>query len=94
MLDGTTGHQAEGGCSDVRWLAMLRLTGFTRPAPEIGGFSSYCPELGVASHGETEQEALEMLQEAVDLFLEVASDAEVERRYRPTHFLDAHQRGV
>ena len=35
-------------------------------------FVSLCPELGVSSFGATPQEALEMLHEAVDLYLETA----------------------
>ncbi len=35
-----------------------------------GGFASFCPELPVASQGETEAEASEMLAEAVACFLE------------------------
>lgn len=33
-------------------------------------FSSFCPELGVASQGTTEKEALANLKEAVELYLE------------------------
>lgn len=33
-------------------------------------FSSYCPELGVASQGKTESSALKNLKEAVELYLE------------------------
>lgn len=40
---------------------------------EEGGYSSLCPEFGVASQGETVEEAHEMLREAVELFLECAS---------------------
>jgi len=37
-------------------------------------FVSLCPELGVSSFGGTPQEALTMLHEAVDLYLETARD--------------------
>lgn len=37
---------------------------------QTGGFSSFCPELPVASQGETEQEASQMLAEAVACFFE------------------------
>lgn len=37
---------------------------------EGGGYSSLCPELEVASQGETVEEAVEMLKEAVELYLE------------------------
>ncbi len=35
-----------------------------------GGYSSICPELEVASQGETVEESIEMLKEAVELYLE------------------------
>ncbi len=37
-----------------------------------GGYSALCVELGVASQGETIEEARENLKEAVDLYLESA----------------------
>lgn len=45
-------------------------------------FVSRCPELGVASQGKTRQEAHQMLTEAVELWLESASAAEIKRRLR------------
>ncbi|HXI24195.1 MAG TPA: type II toxin-antitoxin system HicB family antitoxin [Pyrinomonadaceae bacterium] len=39
-----------------------------------------CPELGVASQGRTNDEAEMMLQEAVQLLLEEADEAEIRRR--------------
>ena len=41
-----------------------------------------CPELGVVSQGETRAEAQQNLQEALDLFLEFAPEAEVKRRLK------------
>ena len=41
---------------------------FTKPS-EVG-FVSFCPDLDVWSQGDTEAEAKEMIQEAVQLFLE------------------------
>jgi predicted RNase H-like HicB family nuclease len=38
-----------------------------------------CPELGVTSQGRTLNEAHVMIQEAVNLFLETASPAEIKR---------------
>jgi predicted RNase H-like HicB family nuclease len=43
-------------------------------------FVANCPELGVTSQGRTIEEAESMLQEAVELWLEVASEQEVEQR--------------
>ncbi|MBE7539777.1 MAG: type II toxin-antitoxin system HicB family antitoxin [Opitutaceae bacterium] len=45
-------------------------------------FVSHCPELGVASQGRTRTEAHQMLAEAVKLWLESASGAEIKRRLR------------
>jgi len=39
-----------------------------------------CPELGVASQGKTLEEAESMIQEAVQLLLEEADEAEIKRR--------------
>jgi predicted RNase H-like HicB family nuclease len=41
---------------------------------ESDGFVSKCPELGVASCGDTFEEAVLNLKEAVDLYLENAKD--------------------
>jgi predicted RNase H-like HicB family nuclease len=49
---------------------------------EGDGFVSLCPELDVASQGETVEAALANLKEAVELFLECAPAEEVERRLR------------
>jgi predicted RNase H-like HicB family nuclease len=39
-----------------------------------------CPELGVASQGRSFEEAESMIQEAVELLLEEADEAEIRRR--------------
>lgn len=39
-----------------------------------------CPELDIASQGRTAEEARGNLVEAIELFLEVASPAEIEQR--------------
>lgn len=39
-----------------------------------GGYSAYCPELGVASQGETIEEAEANLKEACELYIESAKD--------------------
>jgi len=61
---------------------MMKLTILLEPDDE-GGYTSMCPELDVASQGETEDEADANLREAIDLLLETATRAEIERRYRP-----------
>ncbi len=47
---------------------------------EGNGFVSLCPELDVASQGDSVEEALENLKEAVELLLECASPQEIEQR--------------
>jgi predicted RNase H-like HicB family nuclease len=46
------------------------------------GYVASCPELDVVSEGETVAGARANLREAIELFLETASPAEVERRLR------------
>src|SRR5438445_5507177 len=45
-------------------------------------YVSKCPELGVASQGRTQKEAVAMLTEAVELWLGCAGLAEIRRRLR------------
>jgi predicted RNase H-like HicB family nuclease len=47
---------------------------------EDDGYVATCPELDVASQGGTVAEARANLSEAVELFLETASAAEIDRR--------------
>lgn len=47
---------------------------------EDDGYVSLCPELDVASQGETIEAARENLREAVELFLECASPEELKSR--------------
>lgn len=47
---------------------------------EGNGYVALCPELDIASQGETLEEAKNNLREAVERFLETASPSEVERR--------------
>ena len=44
------------------------------------GYTSLCPELDIASQGDTVEEARAMLREAVQLFMETASPHEIESR--------------
>jgi predicted RNase H-like HicB family nuclease len=50
--------------------------------PEDDGFVSFCPELDIASQGDSVVEARRNLQEALDLFFEVADKTEIEQRLR------------
>lgn len=47
---------------------------------EGDGFVSLCPEVDVASQGDTVEEARDNLREALELFFECASPAEVQQR--------------
>lgn len=50
---------------------------------EGDGYVALCPEVDVASQGTTIEQARENLQEAVELFFEAESQAEIEARYHP-----------
>jgi len=47
---------------------------------EGNGYVSICPELDIASQGDTIEEAKESLREAVELFFECASPNEISER--------------
>jgi predicted RNase H-like HicB family nuclease len=47
---------------------------------EGDGYVSLCPELDIASQGDTIEQARANLQEAVELFFETADPSEIERR--------------
>ena len=47
---------------------------------EGSGYVALCPELDVASQGETIEEARANLIEAIELFFETASDHEIKHR--------------
>lgn len=50
-------------------------------------FVALCPELDVASQGKTVEEARRNMVEAVELFLEEASPAEVRERLHKTTYI-------
>lgn len=54
------------------------LTAFIQAEPP--GFVALCPQIDVASQGNTIEESLANLREAVELFYECASPAEVASR--------------
>ena len=49
---------------------------------EGDGYVSLCPELDIASQGDSIEQARENLQEAVELFFECASPGEINQRLR------------
>jgi len=54
---------------------------------EGDGYVALCPELDVASQGDTVDGARDNLLEAVELFLETADPSEVQRRLRGEIFV-------
>lgn len=50
-------------------------------------YVSLCPELDIASQGETVEQARSNLLEAIELFLETASPAEVQGRLKEEIFI-------
>ena len=54
---------------------------------EGNGFVALCPELDVASQGETIESARENLREALELFFECASPEELQQRMREEVFV-------
>ena len=54
---------------------------------EGDGFVALCPEVDVASQGETVEEAKSNLKEAVELFFECASPSEIEGRFTTENFI-------
>jgi len=54
---------------------------------EGNGYVALCPELDIASQGDTVEEAKRNLVEAIELFFEAADPAEVQRRMRTEVFV-------
>ena len=54
---------------------------------EGNGYVAICPELDVASQGDTLQQAKANLREAVELFLETASPEEIDQRLHSDVYL-------
>ncbi len=56
---------------------------------EDDGFVALCPEIDVASQGDTVEEAKANLREAVELFFECASGEEVKERLASESFVSS-----
>jgi predicted RNase H-like HicB family nuclease len=54
---------------------------------EGDGYVSLCPELDIASQGQSVEEAKANLQEALELFFEVASESEINQRLSNEFFV-------
>jgi predicted RNase H-like HicB family nuclease len=56
---------------------------------EGDGYTALCPELDVASQGDTVEQAKANLREAVELFLETASPSEIRDRLQDEFYVTA-----
>jgi predicted RNase H-like HicB family nuclease len=54
----------------------------TTTSAEDDGYVALCPELDIASQGDSVEQASANLREAVELFIESADPSEIERRLR------------
>jgi len=54
---------------------------------ESDGYTALCPELDIASQGDSVEEARKNLIEAIELFFETASEAEVKERFHDEVFI-------
>jgi len=54
---------------------------------EGDGYVSWCPQLDIASQGDSIEQARDNLQEALTIFFEIASDDEVQHRRREDIFV-------
>jgi predicted RNase H-like HicB family nuclease len=61
---------------------------------EESGYVSFCPELDIASQGDTIEEARENLREALELFFETASPEEVRTRLHEEVYVTRVEVGV
>ncbi len=61
---------------------------------EVDGYVALCPELDVASQGNTVEEARSNLVEAIELFLEAASPSEIQKRLRSEVFVTRREVSV
>lgn len=67
---------------------MKRIQQFTAIIEREGdGYVSFCPELDIATQGDTVEEARNNLIEALELFFETASPSEVENRLKTEVFI-------
>ena len=66
----------------------MKMGSFTAIVEKEGdGFVALCPELDVASQGDTVEMAVTNLREAVELFLECASEEEIKSRLHTDVFV-------
>jgi predicted RNase H-like HicB family nuclease len=61
---------------------------------EGDGYVALCPELDIASQGNTVEQARRNLTEAIELFFEAAEPSEVKRRLRSEIFVTQVEVGI
>jgi len=67
----------------------MRKVQLTRVIEREGdGYVALCPELDIASQGDTVEEARANLTEAVEGFLEAASEAEIRERFGTERYVE------
>jgi len=66
---------------DIRKSGMIRKQLTAIIEREGSGYVSLCPELDIASQGDSIEEARKNLQEALELFFETASPSEIQSRF-------------
>jgi len=54
---------------------------------EDDGYTALCPELDIASQGDSVEQARRNLLEAIELFLETASESEIQERLHDEVFI-------
>jgi len=62
--------------------------------PEDGGYVALCPELDIASQGDSVESARANLVEAVELFFETAGASEVQQRLGGEPFITSFEVAV
>ncbi len=66
----------------------MQLQRFTAVIEREGnGYVSLCPELDIASQGDSVEEAKANLTEAIELFFEMADDTEIQNRLHTDVFI-------
>jgi predicted RNase H-like HicB family nuclease len=77
-----------------RRLAMSRFHFTAIIEREATGYVALCPELDIASQGDTVEQARDNLAEAVGLFLECADASEIQSRLRDEVFVTRLEIGI
>ena len=74
---------------------MKNIRNFTAIIEKEGnGYVALCPELDIASQGDTVEESKANLHEAIELFFEHAPDGEIEHRLKADIFITNMQIAV